>query len=120
MQEVLKFCLRHIDTIVSIVLVICSLIIFAVKKPVSKNIDDTIKSKLLEDAPQYIELIEQSSNLSGVEKKKFVTEALLKIVKRMYGRTLTELESMSWQVIISDVIESILACPQKKEVKGEI
>lgn len=116
MEHFIQFCLRHIDTIVSCIALLFSLVIFMIKKPASKSIDDTIKSYLLESVPQLIEIIEGTKGYTGEDKKKFVVGGALSIVKKYYGRQLTDKEALLWSDFIGNLIESILKCPQKKEI----
>lgn len=100
--------------ILEVVLLLVSVIILIVRKPVSSSVKDSIESNLLKSLPQFIDFVECPGN--GSTKLNRVIGLGLKFVISKIGRSLTDDEIDYWTKFITDSVEAILSSPQKKEV----
>ena len=104
---VINFLLTYWKEIISLLLVIASVVIAALKKKPVINEMDNIILKVLEKLPEFINSAE---NFKGADvKKALVLESVKKFVKDQFSVNLpdTYIES------IGSMIEAILSTPQK-------
>ena len=94
--------------IASVITLICSLVIFILKKKPVMNEMDCILLKVMEKLPEWIS---QAESLKGAEvKKSLVIESVKKYVKDEFSINLPD----SYVALVGSYIENILLTPQKK------
>lgn len=107
MKQFFEFCLQHWDFISSIILVIASVVIMAIKKKPVLNAMDNILIEVFSRLPEWINSAEA---LKGAEvKKALVLESAKKFVKDQFSMDLPE----SYISLIGEKVEAILSTPQK-------
>lgn len=98
----------HYELIVSIVLVLVSLILQLLKKKPIINKMAEIKARILEVLPLIIDSVEVTGQ--GSTKKVLV----LKEIQLLIAKEFKVFDFDLFADFVSDAIENILACPQKK------
>lgn len=105
---ILDFIKDNWQLIASVLTLICSLVIFILKKKPVMNEMDCILLKVMEKLPEWIA---QAESLKGAEvKKSLVIESVKKFVKDEFSINLPD----SYVALIGTYIENILLTPQKK------
>lgn len=104
---ILDFIVKYWDLIASLILVIASIIIMAIRKKPVINEMDTILLKVLEKLPDWIQ---QAESLKGAEvKKSLVIESCKKYVLNQFSLNLSD----EYVALIGSYIEAYLSTPQK-------
>lgn len=104
---VIDFIKENWQLIASVITLICSLVIFILKKKPVINEMDCILLKVLEKLPSWIS---QAESLKGADvKKSLVIESVKKYVKSEFSYSLPD----SYIALIDSYIEKILETPQK-------